>query len=131
MADPFAIRPDAEAALLAEIRADHARTLSAAVPAAVVAGVWQALLDAGAIEEPDEVDLAHVRVRAINRHLVALSVPLHAGFEASRAVRVAALPQHSVKDALAFAAERLRETLNGALNDAVRDYLEPGQKPYG
>jgi hypothetical protein len=131
MADEFAIRPDAVAALLAEIKAEHARTLSAAVPAAVVASVWQALLDAGAIEAPDGVDLAHVRVRAVDRHLLALSVPVDAGFQATRAVRVADLQRQSVKDALALAAKRLGETLNGALNDAVHEYRDPGQKPYG
>jgi hypothetical protein len=131
MADEFAIRPDAVAALLTEFKAEHARSLNAAVPAAVVAGVWRALLDRGAIAAPDEVDLAHVRVHAVDRHLLALTVPLRNGFQASRAVRVAVLHQHTLKDALAFAAERLSETLEGALNDALREYGEPGQKPYG
>ena len=131
MADQFAIRPEAVAALRQALAADKARSLGAGVPAAIVAGVWQALLEAGAVTAPDGIDVAQVRVRSIDRHLVALRVPLRPGFEATRAVYVSGLARHTVTDALEFAARQLRETLNGAAGDAVRDYGDVHQKPYG
>ena len=131
MADEFAIRPEAVAALRAALEGEEAHSLAAAVPAAIVAGVWQALLAAGAVTAPDGIDVTQARVRAVDRHLVALSVPLRPGFEATRGVRVPRLHRHDLHDALEIAAQRLRETLHGAVNDALRDYGESEQKPYG
>jgi hypothetical protein len=112
-----------------------ARSLADAFPAALVTPVWQALLEAGAVEMPKRVDAHRVEVLLVDPHQVELRVPVRSGsdeFVKVVPVRVDSWPASGeLARQIGDEAERLARALEAADATSVVQH-KPGQsqKPH-
>jgi hypothetical protein len=112
-----------------------AGSVADAFPAALLAPVWRALLEGGAIEVPTRVDLDRVEVRLTGPKGLELRVPVRfGGGEVVKAVAVV-VEKWSASGAVAAQLEEEAEKLARALELAASQptfdhYPGSGQKPH-
>lgn len=106
-----------------------------AFPADLLAPAWRALLKAGAITAPDNVEVARVMVRLLGPHKLELLVPLRLG-DGDEVVKsvVVRVDQWTatgeVGNQLYDEAKVLARALESAYHQDVFDHEGPGQKPH-
>jgi hypothetical protein len=105
-----------------------------AFPADLLAPTWRALLKAGAIKGPDNVDVSRVVVRLIGSHQIELLVPVRwKDVEYVKSV-VVFVDQWTASGELGqqldSEADVLRRALDTAYNQQTVDHEGPGQKPH-
>jgi hypothetical protein len=105
-----------------------------AFPADLLAPTWRALLKAGVIRGPDNVDVSRVVVRLIGSHQLELLVPVRfKGGEMVKSV-VVFVDQWTASGELGqqldSEADVLARALDTAYNQQTLDHEGPGQKPH-
>jgi hypothetical protein len=105
-----------------------------AFPADLVAPTWRALLKAGVIQAPDNVDTSRVMVRLLGSHKLELLVPVRLkGGEVVKSV-VVFVDQWTASGELGqqldSEADVLKRALDSAYNQQTVDHEGPGQKPH-
>jgi hypothetical protein len=105
-----------------------------AFPADLLAPTWRALLAAGAIKAPDNVDTSRVLVRLIGSHKLELLVPVR--LKSGEVVKsvVVFVDQWTASGQLGqqldSEADVLSRALDTAYNQQTVDHEGPGQKPH-
>jgi hypothetical protein len=105
-----------------------------AFPADLLAPTWRALLAAGAIKGPDNVDTSRVVVRLIGSHKLELLVPVR--LKSGEVVKsvVVFVDQWTASGELGqqldSEADVLKRALDTAYNQQTVDHEGPGQKPH-
>jgi hypothetical protein len=113
----------------------EADSLADAFPAALLAPVWRALLDAGVVETPARVDVQRVEVLLLGPNQLELRVPVrsrHAEFVKVVPVWVGKwLAKGQLENQIGDEAERLARALERADSNPVFEYSPgQGQKPH-
>jgi hypothetical protein len=106
-----------------------------AFPADLLAPVWRALLKAGAVKGPDNVDVSRVMVRLLGPHKLELLVPerLKDGDEVVQSIVVRVdqwTASGELGNQLYDEAKVLARALETAYHQQIFDHEGPGQKPH-
>jgi hypothetical protein len=105
-----------------------------AFPADLLAPTWRALLAAGAIKGPDNVDISRIVVRLIDSHQLELLVPVRfKDIEYVKSVVVFVdrwTASGELGQQLDREADVLARALRTAYNQQTVDHEGPGQKPH-
>lgn len=124
-----------EQQLVALVKALGVGDVLDAFPADLLAPTWRALLTAGAVTAPDNVDVSRVAVRLLGRHKLELLVPerLDDGDEVVKIVVVRVdqwTASGELGNQLYDEAKTLARALESAYHQDVFDHEGPGQKPH-
>lgn len=126
----FEVEPAAVAALARAIVEDrNAQTAEDAFAAGLVAAAWRALLAAGAIKAPPEIELEHAEVRLTSPTTVAVTLP-HGGSVRTIGVDVSKLDTPGdLTEQLTTLGDRLAVALGNSRRQPRLDLPGAGQKP--
>jgi hypothetical protein len=121
--------------LAALVKALDVGDLVDAFPADLLAPTWRALLKAGAVKGPENVDVSRVMVRLLGRHKLELLVPerLQDGDEVVNSIVVRVdqwTASGELGNQLYDEAKVLARALETAYHQQVFDHEGPGQKPH-
>lgn len=128
------VRYKAVDALVASYTQAGAASLEHAFPAALVAPVWRALLEADAISLPDEIDPARVEVRMPAADRIEIVIERSDGDPTVVSVHVWGFGSNGLKEDVGAAARGLADALDQALRGCTTEYElapETGQKMHG
>jgi hypothetical protein len=124
-----------EQQLVALVKALDVGDILDAFPADLLAPVWRALLKAGVIKAPDNVDASRAVVRLLGPHKLELLVPerLKDGDEVVKSVVVRVdqwTASGELGNQLYDEAKVLARALDSAYHQDIFDHEGPGQKPH-
>jgi hypothetical protein len=124
-----------EQQLVALVKALGVGDVVDAFPADLLAPTWRALLKAGVVKGPDDVDVSRVMVRRLGPHKLELLLPqrLHDGDEVVKSVVVRVdqwTASGELGNQLYDEAKVLTRALESAQHQDIFDHEGPGQKPH-